>query len=212
MGVNGLWEAINPTCVKHVPLRWNTMHGKRLAVDLTHWIVESSSTKSDFKNLYLRNLFFRIQHLVSLGVKLIFVLDGKPWHFKKYAYFKRYNLGSVKDMNITRKYNYIRDKCKLLLDTLSIPCVQLSSGDAEAFCAQLNALGVVDGVMSPDSDGMNNVIFMCLLLYIIANICTFITVLLFGAKKVYFNYKKRNPVISMVNIEIIKFSIIKPFR
>ena len=50
-------------------------------------------------------------------------------------------------------------ECKELLNTISIPCIQLESGDAEAFCAQLNAVGVVDGVLSPDGDGTYPLIF-----------------------------------------------------
>ncbi len=157
MGVDGLWKAIKPDCFVQTLLRWDNMHGKTLAVDLTHWIVESTTAMSNLQNCkpYLRNLFFRVKHFTELETKLIFVLDGTPWRAKMQAYTKRYGTNINKHtFEFSNQFKLKCKECMNLLKLLSIPCIQLSKGDAEAFCARLNALGIVDGVISPDGDGM----------------------------------------------------------
>ena len=168
MGVKGLWKEIKLKCSKEIPLTWKAMHKKKVAIDMTFWMMESNKTKSEIDGLLIRNTFFRIKQFIELGVKLIFVFDGKPWNQKKYAYKQRYNITIDDDTNNlfdpTIKYQQQRNECKYLLNILNIPYIQLANGDAEAFCAKLNCLELVDAVITPDIDGMLIDIFSYLLL------------------------------------------------
>lgn len=49
------------------------------------------------------------------------------------------------------RFNYVLKQCEELIKSMGLECVQ-GNGEAEAFCAQLNAAGLVDGVISQDSD------------------------------------------------------------
>lgn len=49
------------------------------------------------------------------------------------------------------RFNYVLKQCEELIRSMGLQCVQ-GPGEAEAFCAQLNACGLVDGVISQDSD------------------------------------------------------------
>lgn len=43
------------------------------------------------------------------------------------------------------------NECKFLLSTMGIQCIQ-SDGEGEALCARLNLVGLVDAVITDDSD------------------------------------------------------------
>lgn len=49
------------------------------------------------------------------------------------------------------RFNYVLKQCENLIQTMGLQCVQ-GPGEAEAFCAHLNACGLVDGIISQDSD------------------------------------------------------------
>lgn len=49
------------------------------------------------------------------------------------------------------RFNYVLKQCEDLIRSMGLQCVQ-GPGEAEAFCAHLNACGLVDGVISQDSD------------------------------------------------------------
>lgn len=49
------------------------------------------------------------------------------------------------------RFNYVLKKCEELIRSMGLQCVQ-GAGEAEAFCAHLNARNLVDGVISQDSD------------------------------------------------------------
>lgn len=49
------------------------------------------------------------------------------------------------------RFNYVLKQCEELIRSMGLQCVQ-GPGEAEAFCAHLNAYGLVDGVISQDSD------------------------------------------------------------
>lgn len=49
------------------------------------------------------------------------------------------------------RFNYVLKQCEELIRSMGLQCVQ-GPGEAEAFCAHLNACNLVDGVISQDSD------------------------------------------------------------
>ena len=89
MGVNHLWSILEPVRRKE---KLSVLSNKTLCVDLSGWICESQGAKSLQENVikpHLRNLFFRVLHLMRLGVKLVFVMDGKPPELKWDTIIKR---------------------------------------------------------------------------------------------------------------------------
>jgi Holliday junction resolvase YEN1 len=86
-----------------------------------------------------KTMFYRICRLLTLNVQLIFVFDGpsRPW--------KRNGRGGG-------KIDYrARDLLKEVLTCFGVPYHE-APGEAEAECARLQMLGIVDAVWSQDSD------------------------------------------------------------
>ena len=89
MGVNHLWSILEPVKRKE---NLSALSSKTLCVDLSGWVCEAQCAKGlkqNVKKPHLRNLFFRLLHLTRLGVKLVFVVDGKPPELKWNAIAKR---------------------------------------------------------------------------------------------------------------------------
>ena len=95
MGVNNLWFILEPA--KRTE-NLSALRNKTLCVDLSGWICEAQCAKGLKNNVnkpHLRNLYFRLLHLTRLGVKLVFVVDGKPPELKwSPSEFKREMAGS----------------------------------------------------------------------------------------------------------------------
>ncbi|KAF2004232.1 hypothetical protein P154DRAFT_572268 [Amniculicola lignicola CBS 123094] len=88
-----------------------------------------------------KTMFYRICRLLSLNIQLLFVFDGprRPW--------KRGKRGQG-------KINYeARQLLKKICTYFRIPCHE-APAEAEAECARLQMLGVVDAVFSQDSDSL----------------------------------------------------------
>ncbi|XDG03471.1 hypothetical protein ABKA04_003086 [Annulohypoxylon sp. FPYF3050] len=80
----------------------------------------------------------RICYLLRMNVQLVFVFDGPNKPVKRHSTGKHYS-----DQNVA--------VLKELLDQLGVPRHE-APGEAEAECAKLQRLGVVDAVWSDDSD------------------------------------------------------------
>ena len=139
------------------------LQGCKVAIDLAGWIVQNNTCKgmSGVSRPHLRNLFFRVNALISLNIKPIFVLDGDAPELKKGTLIARQKAQSSQTQAQTqseenksctrRRLKGLLNECKALLDALGIESVR-AEGEAEALCARLNADGVVDAVISDDSD------------------------------------------------------------
>ncbi|KAJ7392256.1 Flap endonuclease GEN 1 [Desmophyllum pertusum] len=114
-----------------------------------------------------KNLFFRLLHLTRLGVKLVFVVDGKPPEVKWNAIAKRIQarqhgggqfwkaknpgkMGSAARVGRSHFAVWVRE-CRTLLNLLGVPCIE-STGEAEALCAWLDLHQIVDGCITNDGD------------------------------------------------------------
>lgn len=153
MGVTGLWYILSEICERK-PLTY--LSGKKVAIDLSGWVVQATQCHglNTAKNPHLRNLFFRVAHLLQLGVFPIFVIEGKPPAIKEAAIKARYGDRYPENSNsgISRSYfDKILKQCEDFLKSLGVPCVK-SCGEGEAFCAFLCLKGVVSGVITEDND------------------------------------------------------------
>lgn len=118
------------------------------------------------------NLFFRTCYLLMSGVNPVFVLDGCAPELKHGVISQRNQIqfrgaaprsqsnptndGIEKPKRkLTTKgrtqFNYVLRQCEELIKAMGSRSVQ-APGEAEAFCAHLNAVNLVDGIISQDSD------------------------------------------------------------
>ncbi|NWR72874.1 GEN endonuclease, partial [Centropus unirufus] len=188
MGVTSLWQILEP--VKQ-PVNLSSLKGKRLAVDLSLWVCEAQTVKKMIGVVtkpHLRNLFFRFSFLTSLGIKLVFVMEGEAPKLKADTMSKRNEIryGPSKKAGVSRagrsSFKSILRECLELLECLGVPWVQ-AAGEAEAMCAYLNATGHVDGCITNDGD-----------------------VFLYGAQTVYRNFamNAKDPVLDCYTMSSIK--------
>lgn len=155
MGINGLWDVIGRgeliTLAKLATDHFN-QHGRplRVAVDEPGWRfnnltphqVEFIRSKEPAANPIEKNIMWRILHLMKYNIQLIWVFDGpkRPWKRNK-----RGGGGRPQDE---------RERTQLtcqLLDHLKVP-YHRAPAEAEAECARMQQLGIVDAVWSDDGD------------------------------------------------------------
>ncbi|XP_039487533.1 flap endonuclease GEN [Drosophila santomea] len=166
MGVKELWAVLTPHCERK-PI--NELRGKKVAIDLAGWVCESLNVVDYFVHPrhHLKNLFFRTCYLIWEQVTPVFVLEGVAPKLKSQVIAKRNELQfrGVKPKNAPEctqsqapkgdkgrsRFNHVLKQCETLLLSMGIQCVQ-GPGEAEAYCAFLNKHGLVDGVISQDSD------------------------------------------------------------
>jgi len=160
------------------------LQGKRLAVDISGWIFQSLQSpvfmKKPTLRPHLRNLFWRLHHLMRNNVRVLVVFDGPSPKLKGVALAQRavarrqqrekdqtVEEESVDDLAAAcgtaatgfRTTNVVENtyfaqlcaECKEMLRVFRIPYI-VSSGDAESTCAYLNQLGCVDGCITDDND------------------------------------------------------------
>jgi XPG I-region/Chromatin organization modifier domain 2/XPG N-terminal domain len=119
-----------------------------LAIDLSIWICEaltSPALVNGHTNPALYLSYTRAVKLLTMGIKLIVVIDGKRRvrRTEQVDCFKKRRSGSA-------FWNACRN-CERMFSYLGVPVVKATS-EAEALCALLNMRGVVDGVISNDGD------------------------------------------------------------
>ena len=181
MGVKDLWTVLEPVGER---CTMADLQGKRLAVDISGWIFQSLQSPVFIKNPtlrpHLRNLFWRLHHLMRNNVRVIIVFDGPSPKLKGVALTKRAEARrqqrkkdqiveeeSVEDLasscgtavagfrasNVAENtyFTQLCAECKEMLRVFRIPYI-VSSGDAESTCAYLNRLGCVDGCITDDND------------------------------------------------------------
>ncbi|KAL6304644.1 PIN domain-like protein [Sparassis latifolia] len=166
MGVNGLWELLKPareeTSLKLLALcdGFEGCPGEwlyRLGIDTSIWFHQlqerfAAGHANSGENPELRSLFHHLARLLKLPVRPLFVFDGpgRPAHKCSCKV-----IGTHWMVGNTQK----------LLDAFGYEW-RVAPGEAEAELAKLNQLGIVDAVLTDDSDA-----------------------LIFGARTVIRNYK-----------------------
>ncbi len=119
---------------------------------------------------HLSGLFYRTVSLISAGLRLVYVMDGKPSSLKgntlqERRLMREKNILELKKAeeagdeerirSLSGRINYLTssmiDECRELLEAMGIPVVQARS-EGEAQASYMNAQGAVDGVISQDYD------------------------------------------------------------
>lgn len=157
MGVRDLWPILEPVGGE---IQLTDLTGKKVAVDLGGWVVQSKSCKAlhcTFKP-HLKNLFYRVSYLLRNNVLPVFVIEGEVPEMKKGLIFERNVAAGLQQRDEAEekassrnKFGEVLQECEDMLKTLGVPCLK-SSGEAEAYCAYLNRIGLVDGCVSNDND------------------------------------------------------------
>lgn len=83
-----MWTLLSPAGVKIDP---KSLRGKKLAIDVSIWVMKiiygfiskPNMTSSEFSNIHLIMILRRLVTLLELGIKPVFVFDGKPPELKK---------------------------------------------------------------------------------------------------------------------------------
>ncbi|KAK4379347.1 hypothetical protein RND71_001209 [Anisodus tanguticus] len=162
MGVGGnFWDLLKPYGRAE---GFDFLRNKRVAVDLSYWIVQQETAlKGHIRNPHIRLTFFRTINLFSkFGAFLVFVKDGTASPLKSQARIARFFWASgidssslpVAEGGISIETNKAFQKCEKecveLLELLGVPVLK-AKGEAEALCAQLNREGLVDACITSDS-------------------------------------------------------------
>ncbi|KAF7154392.1 hypothetical protein RHSIM_Rhsim01G0155400 [Rhododendron simsii] len=163
MGVGGhFWDLLKPYARTE---DFDFLRNKRVAVDLSFWIVQhETAIRAHARNPHLRLTFFRTINLISkFGAYPVFVVDGTPSPLKSQARIARFFQASGLDLSslpvpeegvsVERNPAFLKcvRECVELLELIGMPILK-AKGEAEGLCAQLNGEGQVDACITADSD------------------------------------------------------------
>ncbi|KIJ09571.1 hypothetical protein PAXINDRAFT_102221 [Paxillus involutus ATCC 200175] len=154
MGINGLWELLAPaatTTSLHSLALTNRFRGAAphapytIGVDVSIWF-EQCQQSSWFRahprsgqNPALRSFIYRVAHLARLPINVIFCYDGKERPTMK------------RNKKVLNLDHWMVRPTQRILDAFNIQWVMARS-EAEAELSLMNKEGVIDAVMTDDSD------------------------------------------------------------
>ncbi|EPY51300.1 XPG I region-containing protein [Schizosaccharomyces cryophilus OY26] len=147
MGIPGLWDEFRD-CYRETNLLelsttcWNTeKRCLKIAVDAAIWSVQIQASQGG-TNPALRTLFYRLCHFLEWGINVVFVFDGPnkpPWKRNRHI---RSDVS-----NDSGNYRSMKHLIQLFgMQVWNAP------GEAEAECAKLQRLGLIDYVLTEDVD------------------------------------------------------------
>ena len=142
MTVSYFWDSIE---AGGEPLADGALRGRTLAVDLSIWIVEARSSTAlarQHANPHLFLALSRALFLMRRGVALVFVLEGARSPLKRVHARMRCTASQFEQWT---------SECRQVLEALGLPCVR-ADAEAEATCAAMSSLALVDGVITSDAD------------------------------------------------------------
>ncbi|RKO92846.1 hypothetical protein BDK51DRAFT_40400 [Blyttiomyces helicus] len=164
MGVNGLWDVLEPIkipalfphiCSGRLKSRRDNpitttrddvvffplpdhpgYHGLRIAVDVSLWAYRCNVV-TEGASPVVRTFFYKLLHFLTLGVRPVFVFDSST----ERPAIKKCTLRAWKEV----------EEFKTLVHLFGFPYVEAKS-EAEAECVNLEKEGIVDCVMTDDAD------------------------------------------------------------
>ncbi|KAH7908682.1 PIN domain-like protein, partial [Hygrophoropsis aurantiaca] len=154
MGVEKLWEVLAPAATTvSLPLlalqdrfQGGPPHTPyRIGVDVSilfercQQVLMLRAHPQSGQNPALRTFFYRVTHLLRLPLQLVFCYDGDERPVRK------------REHNVSTKDHWMVKPTQRILDSLGIPWFR-ARGEAEAELAAMNAVGLIDAVMTDDSD------------------------------------------------------------
>ncbi|EGG06497.1 uncharacterized protein MELLADRAFT_36164, partial [Melampsora larici-populina 98AG31] len=172
----GLWTLITPVAR---PIKLETMGNKKLAIDSSIWLYQFQNAMRDregrgLTNAHILGFLRRISKLLYYGIKPVFVFDGGAPVLKKQTIVEHLYFSSIFKLDDMRhqvdaEVNKLKDQrvkdrrdaddvnlqmskdIQSMLRLFGIPYV-ISPMEAEAQCAELLKKGLVDGIITDDSD------------------------------------------------------------
>ncbi|PIA17019.1 PIN domain-like protein, partial [Coemansia reversa NRRL 1564] len=176
MGVKGLWTLLEPAAR---PVRLEALTHKRLAVDASIWLYQLVKAMKDadgnpIEDAHILGFYRRVCKLLYYGILPVFVFDGGA------PELKRITINERQTMRGNTSYHFMRaelegelqalrtrvrdtkrnasgveadmvEDIRMLLTLFGVPYVTAPM-EAEAQCAALVSSGLVDGMVTDDSD------------------------------------------------------------
>ncbi|SAM82461.1 uncharacterized protein UBRO_04513 [Ustilago bromivora] len=149
MGIPNLWPELSSSattttlpiyCLTSFTTNTNSSRGLRLGIDASLWLFHAQQS-SGGSNPYLRLLFYRLAKLLTLPVLPLFVFDGSERPTWK------------RGKEVKGKQHAIEHPFTQLIEAFGFQWCR-ARGEAEAELAWLNTEGVVDAVLTDDSDAL----------------------------------------------------------
>lgn len=149
MGIPGLWAELAPAaqtttlpsyCLTTFSDNANELRGLRLGIDASLWLFHAQQS-SGGANPYLRLLFYRLAKLLTLPVLPLFVFDGPSRPTWK------------RGKQVKGRQHAIEQPFTQLIEAFGYQWHR-APGEAEAELAYLSQKGLVDAVLTDDSDAL----------------------------------------------------------
>lgn len=209
MGIKNFNKFIKINCPEAIQyINKEDLYNKKIGIDGNFWLYQiMGSMKSNDIRIYNNNnidithlygLYVRILSILKLGIKPLFVFDGKAPELKyntinqriKEKFVSRKKIEDNSFINEKQKRKLIQNSffinkkeiedCKILLEKMNIPYIQ-SLEEADSQLAYLCKKNYIDYIISNDTD-----------------------ILIFGSKNILPFFKSSNKEYKIINKEIIK--------
>ncbi len=183
MGIKGLSKLLGDNAARAIKEKdIKSFAGRKIAIDASMCMyqllvgvrmgADNLTNESGMNTSHIVGMFYRCIRILELGIKPVFVFDGKPPTMKGGELMKRAEAKAAAKEEMkkaeeagdaeavekfARRINHITPEmtaaCKKLLRLMGIPVVEAPC-EAEAQCAEMNKAGLVYATASEDMDSL----------------------------------------------------------